>query len=303
MVIIGLLAGFVGPRMFAQIGRSEVKVARAQIDALQKALDQYRLDVGRYPRTDLGLAALVSRPGDKARWAGPYLSKAVPRDPWSHDCQYRSPGEQGEFDLLSLGRDGQPGGEGEDQDITSWRALRCPPSSSPISTPRSSSSGAGWPLPMRLQPAAASVCRHTGCSRSSPHRKRWPHPSGASPQGSAFRCACSAANWRCCWTPASPCSKRWSRCARRKRRRASRPRWQTSPTPCVKACRCRPACAASLPPSPRSSSPTSKPASVRASSRPHCAARPSSCNGPRRCAASWSARSSTRRCCCWPAWR
>ena len=120
MVIIGLLAGYVGPRMFAQIGKSEVKVARAQIDALQKALDQYRLDVGHYPRGDQGLAALNNRPADEPRWAGPYLAKAVPRDPWARDYQYRAPGEHGEFDLLSLGRDGQPGGDGEDQDITSW---------------------------------------------------------------------------------------------------------------------------------------------------------------------------------------
>jgi len=120
MVIIGLLAGFVGPRMFAQIGKSEVKVARAQIDALQKALDQYRLDLGHYPRSDAGLGALVTKPADEARWAGPYLSKAVPRDPWARDYIYRSPGEHGDFDLLSLGRDGQPGGDGEDQDITSW---------------------------------------------------------------------------------------------------------------------------------------------------------------------------------------
>jgi len=120
MVIIGLLAGYVGPRMFAQIGKSEVKTARAQVDALQKALDQYRLDAGHYPRTDQGLAALVARPADEPRWAGPYLAKAVPRDPWTRDYQYRAPGEHGEFDLLSLGRDGQPGGDGEDADITSW---------------------------------------------------------------------------------------------------------------------------------------------------------------------------------------
>ena len=120
MVIIGLLAGYVGPRMFAQIGKSEVKVARAQIDALQKALDQYRLDIGHYPRTEQGLAALVVAPADEPRWAGPYLAKAVPRDPWSHDYQYRAPGQHGDFDLLSFGRDGQPGGDGEDQDLTSW---------------------------------------------------------------------------------------------------------------------------------------------------------------------------------------
>ena len=80
MVIIGLLAGFVGPRFFAQIGKSEVKTARAQIDALGKALDQYRLDVGRYPSSDEGLAALNERPASDSKWSGPYLKKGVPLD-------------------------------------------------------------------------------------------------------------------------------------------------------------------------------------------------------------------------------
>jgi len=120
MVIIGLLAGYVGPRFFGQIGKSEVKVARAQLDALQKALDQYRIDAGHYPSSEQGLAALREKPVDEARWAGPYLSKAVPKDPWGHDYQYRSPGEHGEYDLLSFGHDGRPGGDGEDADLTSW---------------------------------------------------------------------------------------------------------------------------------------------------------------------------------------
>lgn len=120
MVIIGLLAGYVGPRLFAQIGKSEVKVARAQIDGLHKALDQYRLDTGRYPNTEQGLAALRARPGDEQKWAGPYLTKAVPKDPWGNDYVYRQPGEHGEFDLSSLGRDGRPGGDGEDADLSNW---------------------------------------------------------------------------------------------------------------------------------------------------------------------------------------
>lgn len=120
MVIIGLLAGYVGPKFFGQIGKSEVKAAKAQIDALQKSLDQYRLDVGRYPGTDQGLAVLVTKPADEPKWQGPYLSKAVPKDPWGNDYQYRSPGEHGEYDLLSFGKDGRPGGEGEDADLTSW---------------------------------------------------------------------------------------------------------------------------------------------------------------------------------------
>jgi len=120
MVIIGLLAGYVGPRYFAQIGKSEIKVARAQIDAFEKALDQYRLDIGRYPTTEQGLGALVSRPDNESRWAGPYLKKSVPDDPWGNRYVYRSPGEHGEFDLLSYGKDGKPGGADEAADITNW---------------------------------------------------------------------------------------------------------------------------------------------------------------------------------------
>ncbi len=120
MVIIGLLAGYVGPRFFAQIGKSEIKTARAQIDALEKALDQYRLDVGRYPSTEQGLQALMEAPGGETRWSGPYLRKAVPLDPWGKPYQYRHPGEHGEFDLYSFGTDGQPGGEGEAADVTNW---------------------------------------------------------------------------------------------------------------------------------------------------------------------------------------
>lgn len=120
MLIIGLLAGYVAPRYFAQIGKSEVKAAKAQIDALEKALDQYRLDVGRYPSSEQGLDALMARPADESRWQGPYLKKAVPMDPWGHPYQYKSPGEHGEFDLYSFGKDGQPGGSDESADITNW---------------------------------------------------------------------------------------------------------------------------------------------------------------------------------------
>lgn len=120
MVIIGLLAGYVGPKYFDQVGKSETKVARAQIDAIGKALDQYRLDTGRYPTTEQGLAALTDRPGGEARWAGPYLKKAAPADPWGAPYGYRAPGQHGEYDLFSLGKDGQPGGTAEAADITSW---------------------------------------------------------------------------------------------------------------------------------------------------------------------------------------
>lgn len=120
MVIIGLLAGYVGPRFFSQIGKSEVKTARAQIDAFEKALDQYRLDVGRYPTSEQGLQALMEAPAGTTRWTGPYLKKSVPADPWGQPYQYRQPGEHGEFDILSWGADGKPGGEGTDADIGNW---------------------------------------------------------------------------------------------------------------------------------------------------------------------------------------
>ena len=120
MVIIGLLASYVGPKYFGQIGKSEVKTAQAQIDAFGKALDQYRLDTGHYPSTDLGLSALSARPANESKWAGPYLAKAVPADPWGHAYQYKSPGEHGDYDLISFGKDGQPGGTGEAADIVSW---------------------------------------------------------------------------------------------------------------------------------------------------------------------------------------
>jgi general secretion pathway protein G len=120
MVIIGLLAGYVGPRYFAQIGKSEVKAAKAQIDAFGKALDQYRLDVGRYPSSEQSLGALVTRPENEPRWQGPYLKKSPPLDPWGNKYAYKSPGEHGEYDLYSFGRDGKQGGDGEDADLTSW---------------------------------------------------------------------------------------------------------------------------------------------------------------------------------------
>jgi len=120
MVIIGLLAAYVAPRYFSQVGRSEVRSAQAQIAALRSALDTYRLDMGGYPTTEQGLAALTTRPANGAKWNGPYLQRAAPLDPWGKAYQYRSPGEHGEFDLLSFGKDGQPGGTGEAADIKSW---------------------------------------------------------------------------------------------------------------------------------------------------------------------------------------
>ncbi|MCY1290629.1 Type II secretion system protein G precursor [compost metagenome] len=121
LVVLGLLAGIVAPKYFSQLGRSEVKVARAQVESLGKALDLYRLELGHYPSTEQGLQALVVRPNDEAKWQGPYLQKSVPKDPWGRDYLYKAPGDNGDYDLSSLGKDGQPGGDGENADVNSWQ--------------------------------------------------------------------------------------------------------------------------------------------------------------------------------------
>jgi general secretion pathway protein G len=121
MVIIGLLAGLVAPRYFAQVGKSQIKIARSQIDALEKALDQYRIDMGRYPTTEEGLDSLMNAPLNEPNWAGPYLKKTVPLDPWGHPYVYASPGtHNNDVDLMSYGKDGRPGGSGENADLTNW---------------------------------------------------------------------------------------------------------------------------------------------------------------------------------------
>jgi general secretion pathway protein G len=119
MVIIGLLASYVGPRYFAQLGKSEQSVAKAQIEAFAKALDSYRLDIGMYPTTEAGLAALTTKPSATDKWRGPYLQKAVPLDPWGRAYVYRFGNTTtGDFELLSYGKDGQPGGELENADVS-----------------------------------------------------------------------------------------------------------------------------------------------------------------------------------------
>ena len=120
MVIIGLLVALVGPNFIRQGERAKGKAARAQIEMLGTALDTFRLDVGRYPTSQEGLAALRQRPFGADRWDGPYLKKDVPGDPWGRPYYYRSPGEGGHpYDLLSYGADGAPGGDGDNRDITS----------------------------------------------------------------------------------------------------------------------------------------------------------------------------------------
>lgn len=120
LVVLGMLAGIVGPKYFKQLGRSETKIAHAQIETLVKALDIYRLEMGHYPTGEQGLQALVEAPGEAVDWGGPYLRKGVPLDPWGREYVYRSPGEHDEYDLLSWGKDGRPGGEGENMEIVSW---------------------------------------------------------------------------------------------------------------------------------------------------------------------------------------
>ncbi len=122
MVILGLLVALVGPRLFGHLGKSKLKAAKAQIELFGTALDAFRLDVGRYPTSEEGLEALRANPGEE-EWNGPYLKKEIPLDPWNRPYVYRFPGEHDEYDLISYGRDGEPGGDGEDQDVVSWKDL------------------------------------------------------------------------------------------------------------------------------------------------------------------------------------
>jgi general secretion pathway protein G len=120
VVIIGLLVGYVGPRYFKQIGKSQVTAVRDQIHAFAQALDHYRLDTGHYPGSEQGLMALYSKPANELKWDGPYLQKPPPADPWGNAYVYRLPGEHGEYDLISYGKDGAPGGTGEAADLGNW---------------------------------------------------------------------------------------------------------------------------------------------------------------------------------------
>ena len=122
IIVLGLLVGLVGPRLFGRVGQSKQAAARAQIELLGAGLDQYRLDVGGYPDGNVGLEALQRNPNVN-NWNGPYLKKSVPKDPWGNAYRYRCcPGQFGEYDLWSEGADGAPGGEGENADVTSWDA-------------------------------------------------------------------------------------------------------------------------------------------------------------------------------------
>lgn len=123
VIIIGLLAGLVGPRLFGKLTQAKQKSAKAQIELFGTALDAFRLDVGRYPTTEEGLKALREKPSGLDAWKGPYLPKEIPLDPWGRPYNYKSPGEHGEYDLFSFGLDGVEGGEGENEDVVSWKDL------------------------------------------------------------------------------------------------------------------------------------------------------------------------------------
>jgi general secretion pathway protein G len=120
MIILGLLASLVGPKMFGKLGMAKQKTAKTQIEMLMTALDAYRLDMGVYPDSQDGLEALMANPGDD-RWDGPYLAKELPMDPWGNPYGYANPGEHGEVDIYSYGLDNQPGGDKENKDVVSWQ--------------------------------------------------------------------------------------------------------------------------------------------------------------------------------------
>ncbi len=124
LVILGLLAALVGPRLFGNVDKAKAETTRSQITQLSTGLDQFRLDVGRYPSTEETLAALVTKPDEStpgaARWHGPYLPK-LPKDGWNNAYQYKAPGDHGDYDLWSYGADNKEGGEDYNADITNWQ--------------------------------------------------------------------------------------------------------------------------------------------------------------------------------------
>ncbi|WP_186310698.1 type II secretion system major pseudopilin GspG [Paraburkholderia sp. BCC1886] len=118
LLIIALLAGYVGPKLFGEVGKAKSKTAASQMKGISSALDRYRLDTGQFPSTDAGLKALAVNPGNITGWDGPYMNGEIPPDPWGRPYVYRAPGENGkDYDLSTYGADGKPGGSGEDLDI------------------------------------------------------------------------------------------------------------------------------------------------------------------------------------------
>ncbi len=123
MVILGLLAALVGPKMFGKVGKSRQKTAKIQISLFETSLDTFRLDMGRYPTTEEGLEALREKPSNSDKWDGPYIPKRIPLDPWQNLYEYKAPGEEGEYDIISYGADGKSGGEKENKDIVNWKDI------------------------------------------------------------------------------------------------------------------------------------------------------------------------------------
>jgi general secretion pathway protein G len=123
MIILGLLASLVGPRLFGKVDKAKQQTAQAQIELLSTALASFRLDIGRFPTEEEGLNSLIERPSNLQKWDGSYLAKEIPKDPWGNDYVYKMPGEHGPYDLMSYGMDGVSGGEGNDLDIVSWKSL------------------------------------------------------------------------------------------------------------------------------------------------------------------------------------
>jgi len=120
--IIALFAALVAPSMFQQGDKARVVAARVQINNFEQALTQYKLSTGMFPTTEQGLEALRTKPANLNQWEVPYLKKEIPKDPWGHDYLYKYPGEHGdEPDIISFGLDGQPGGDGLNADIVSWK--------------------------------------------------------------------------------------------------------------------------------------------------------------------------------------
>jgi general secretion pathway protein G len=123
VTIIGLFVALVGPSLFRKADDARITATKSQVANFMTALGAYKLDTGNFPSTEQGLQALRVKPGDVLQWNGPYMPQEIPKDQWGHDFIYRFPGEHGndEPDIISLGADGQPGGEGYNADIVSWR--------------------------------------------------------------------------------------------------------------------------------------------------------------------------------------
>ena len=121
MVIIGLLAAFIVPKLIGRVGESKQIAAKAQIELISTAIDVYKLDTGKYPSQDTGLQSLNTKSGDVQNWKGPYMKKEkIPKDPWGAEYIYKNPGSHGDYDLISYGADGSEGGSGDNKDIVSW---------------------------------------------------------------------------------------------------------------------------------------------------------------------------------------